>query len=171
MEYIAEILKDDIIQNITKSIGNENFINYAILSKEKRISHDQIIKYCFTNGYHVYILKRNIVEMIILVGSPASGKSSWAKKHFPKYSFVNQDILKTKDRCIKIAKQELDRGKSVIIDRTNPDIESRLLFIQIAKDHHIPCRCFYFTTPRHISLALNIFREKTEKIKKIPIIR
>lgn len=35
-------------------------------------------------------------EMIIFVGSPGSGKSTFWQNHLPKYARVNRDTLKTK---------------------------------------------------------------------------
>jgi hypothetical protein len=38
------------------------------------------------------------------VGSPASGKSNFWKNHLQKtHEWINQDTLKTKEKCIKLA--------------------------------------------------------------------
>jgi len=41
--------------------------------------------------------------MVIFVGSPGSGKSSFWMNYMPKYSRVNRDTLKTKEKCYKVA--------------------------------------------------------------------
>ena len=51
----------------------------------------------------------------------ACGKSTITGIHFPKYTRVNQDVLKTKKKCLDVASAELAAGKSVIIDATNKD--------------------------------------------------
>lgn len=70
-------------------------------------------------------------EMVILVGMPASGKSTFAKKYFVSrgYAHVNQDTLGTKAKCIKAAKQALDEGKSVIVSLSNVTITCKIRLI------------------------------------------
>jgi bifunctional polynucleotide phosphatase/kinase len=50
-------------------------------------------------------------EVIICVGMPASGKSSFTKKIFEPngYVRVNQDTLKTKEKCVKACQVALDQ--------------------------------------------------------------
>lgn len=60
-------------------------------------------------------------EMIVLVGPPASGKSTIVNI-FKDYERINQDTLKTKSKCITTCKSAISSGKSVIIDNTNKDV-------------------------------------------------
>jgi len=85
-------------------------------------------------------------EMVIFVGCPASGKSTFAKKHFVphNYEHINQDTLKSKDKCVKFARIAVEGGKSVVIDNTNPSADVRSEYIAIAKENGIPYRCFVF---------------------------
>ena len=45
----------------------------------------------------------------MLCGPPASGKSTIATSHFSQYGRVNQDALKSIDKCLSKAKEHLDR--------------------------------------------------------------
>lgn len=84
------------------------------------------------------------IELIIIVGYPGSGKSTFARKLEREYGYacVNRDTLKTWQKCVSTAANIIDNGKSVIIDNTNPDIESRKRYVDIAKQKKIRCRCF-----------------------------
>lgn len=110
--------------------------------------------------------------MVIFVGSPASGKSTFAKRHFEKngYLVINRDTLGTQDKCLKSAQNALNSNKSVIIDNTNPAIESRKAYIDIAKNAKIPVRCFHFETPLDLAKHMNMYRQliTSGKVRRVP---
>ncbi len=58
-------------------------------------------------------------EMIIFMGSPGSGKSTFYHAHLTSYTRINQDQLGTKEKCIKACQQALAEKKSVVIDNLN----------------------------------------------------
>ncbi len=58
--------------------------------------------------------------MVICVGSPGSGKSTFVNTFFADYVRINNDDLKTKEKCMKACEQNLKEKKSVIVDNTNP---------------------------------------------------
>lgn len=103
-------------------------------------------------------------EVVVLVGSPGSGKSSFATSHLvPKgYYHVNRDKLGSWQKCVAAMESALCTGKSVIIDNTNPDKESRHRFIEIARKYKIGCRCFVMTTSMIHAKHNNKFREFTD---------
>lgn len=41
--------------------------------------------------------------MVIFVGSPGAGKSTFWQNYMPDYIRVNRDTLKTKQKCYKVA--------------------------------------------------------------------
>ncbi|KAJ3020657.1 hypothetical protein HKX48_000451 [Thoreauomyces humboldtii] len=105
-------------------------------------------------------------EMIVVVGSPASGKSSFVKTHFLPYGYahINQDTLKTLAKCLSMAKTALEVGQSVVIDNTNPTVEVRKQYIQLAakvakdKARSIPVRCIHMTAEEPLCRHNNVFR-------------
>jgi bifunctional polynucleotide phosphatase/kinase len=60
--------------------------------------------------------RRGEQEVVVFVGSPASGKSSFFRENLQEgYARVNQDTLKTRERCITEATTLLTENKSVVI--------------------------------------------------------
>lgn len=98
-------------------------------------------------------------EVIIFVGSPASGKSYFAKTHFKDYIYINRDTLGTWQKCVAALERAIQEGKSAVIDNTNPDAESRKRYIDAAKKHKVPCRCFLMLTSERQAKHNNVFRE------------
>lgn len=101
-------------------------------------------------------------ELILLVGSPAAGKSSFVRRHLlpHRYVHVNQDTLKSRDRCVKVASEALQSGHKVVVDNTNPSASTRALYIQHARKLSIPVRCFHIMTSDSVAKHLNMVRER-----------
>lgn len=80
-------------------------------------------------------------------GSPGAGKSTfyWENLQPLGYERINQDSLKSRDRCLKVAREQLHAGRSVAIDNTNADIDTRAHWVQLGHEFRIPVRCVHFT--------------------------
>lgn len=110
-------------------------------------------------------------ELVVLVGLPASGKSSVAKSVFESAGFfrANNDDMGSKAKSMKLAAAALAAGQSVVVDNTNPDLETRREWIELGKKHGVThFRCFHFATPREVADHLNLLREMTVGRKRIP---
>ncbi|KAL4990536.1 polynucleotide kinase 3 phosphatase-domain-containing protein [Aspergillus falconensis] len=94
-------------------------------------------------------LRKNPLELVIFCGSPGAGKSTffWDYLKPLDYERVNQDILKSRAKCIKVAKERLAAKKSVVVDNTNADVDTRAQWIEVAKEFSVPIRCVYFSAP------------------------
>lgn len=71
--------------------------------------------------------------------------------------------MKTKEKCYKVAEEEILKGKSVVIDNTNPKKEDRAYFIGLAKKHGYKLRCFEFLTPKDICFHNDYQRVANDK--------
>ena len=106
-------------------------------------------------------------ELIIMVGYPGSGKTTYSEKVFDKdnYVILHGDDLKTESKIVKALKSEFDQGKSVVIDATNPSREKRRVFIDIAKERGLFVRIIHISTSIEESMQQNQKRE--HKVPKI----
>eukprot|EP01125_Pyxidicula_operculata_P010082 TRINITY_DN331_c0_g1_i2.p1 TRINITY_DN331_c0_g1~~TRINITY_DN331_c0_g1_i2.p1 ORF type:complete len:511 (-),score=124.21 TRINITY_DN331_c0_g1_i2:123-1655(-) len=103
------------------------------------------------------------LEIVLLVGPPASGKSTLTKKYLiPNgYTWINRDTLGTVQKCIDKAREILREKKSVAIDNTNPSAESRKPFLALAEEFDVPIRCLVLQTGYEIASHLNKLRGKS----------
>ena len=100
-----------------------------------------------TDSTAVLFTKKNDLDIVLFCGSPGAGKSTFYWQHMQPlgYERVNQDILKTRDKCMKVATQFIEDKKSVVVDNTNADIETRAAWIALAKKLKVPVQLVHFT--------------------------
>ncbi|OAA63134.1 DNA kinase/phosphatase Pnk1 [Cordyceps fumosorosea ARSEF 2679] len=101
------------------------------------------------DGEATAFTKKNAQEMVIFCGRPGAGKSTFYWKFLEPlgYERVNQDTLKTREKCIQVAKAHLEDGRSVAVDNTNADPSTRKLWIDLAQSLKVPIRCVSLSTP------------------------
>ncbi|KAK2850623.1 hypothetical protein FQN49_005481 [Arthroderma sp. PD_2] len=104
--------------------------------------------------------KQSDTELVIFCGSPGSGKSTFYWKYLQPlgYERVNQDILKTRQKCLKVANEHLLARRSVVVDNTNANKATRAEWISLAKNLNIPIRCIYLSTPMAVCKHNNAVR-------------
>jgi bifunctional polynucleotide phosphatase/kinase len=100
------------------------------------------------------------VEMVIVVGSPASGKSTLYQRYFASkgYVHVNRDALKTMTKCVALAKASFAARKSVFIDNTNPSRKARTDFIRLAAEAGVKIRGLLMGADEMLCRHLDAFR-------------
>ena len=107
--------------------------------------------------------------MILLIGIPGSGKSTFASilsEAMPyKFERVNQDQLKTRQKCVARAKKVLSEGKCPIIDRCNFDEAQRQTWFKLAKTHNVPVDGLVFQVPVTLCISRCQQRQNHETVK------
>ena len=113
------------------------------------------------NNEHIKFDKSpNFKEVIVLIGSPGSGKSTFTENYLvPKgYVRINQDNLKTKEKVIKCLIQNIEEGKKIVIDSTNPQKNNRSEYVKICNKYKYPIRVFVFQVSKELAMHLNNLR-------------
>ncbi len=101
--------------------------------------------------------------MIILVGPPGSGKSTWCNQEkFKKYTVISHDRYPIKSKFITLIKQGLLHGQNVIVDRRNEYTKDRKELIEIAKDYSACVKIVWFDIPKNICEHICAYREIIE---------
>lgn len=102
-------------------------------------------------------------EVVVLVGQPASGKSSLAARVFAPagYTVVSRDELGTAPRVLKAVRSALSSGDAVVVDNTNPTVAARKPFVDAARAAGVPVRALVVATDPAVAAHLNGFRAAT----------
>ncbi|KAJ6155091.1 hypothetical protein N7470_005657 [Penicillium chermesinum] len=110
--------------------------------------------------------RKHPLELVIFCGSPGAGKSTYYWKNIQPlgYERVNQDLLKTRPKCLKVAREHLEAKRSVAVDNTNADAETRLVWITLAKDLGVPIRCVHLLSPPVLCRHNNTVRAANKEL-------
>ncbi|PFX15913.1 Bifunctional polynucleotide phosphatase/kinase [Stylophora pistillata] len=110
-------------------------------------------------------LKSEGQELIVMVGYPASGKTTFVKDYLLPLGYVqiNRDILGTWQKCVSACKDALSSGKRVVVDNTSPTRETRKRYVDCAKQARISARCFLFDVSFEHAQHNNKIREMTNR--------
>jgi len=83
---------------------------------------------------NIPLLKASVKNIVIMVGSPASGKSFYSQElERMGYLRINKDSMKIDKVILKEFNTGLKEGRNIVIDNTNSTKESRAKWIKMAK--------------------------------------
>ena len=154
-DYSFESLKKNL-----KGFNPKEYFNS--LTEIHKINHDS------WKELDKEIMNDKMIKMIIMVGSPASGKTTLthliqekAKKNNLEWGILSLDIEKTKKKMKdKIAKLLNDGIDGVIIDATNSTKENRKEWLDVLEkvNPDFKAICVYLNVPKDLVLHLNELR-------------
>ncbi|KAJ2553473.1 hypothetical protein EV175_002926 [Coemansia sp. RSA 1933] len=105
--------------------------------------------------------------MLVLVGPPACGKSTFTQTHLEPLGFerINMDTLKTRKKCEHAVRDVLKEGGCVVVDNTNPDAEARGSFLDVAQTHDAKSIAIVFKHSKDLTVHNNSFRSSIEQAR------
>jgi predicted kinase len=109
------------------------------------------------------------LEVVVLVGIPGSGKSTFYKSRFAEtHALVSKDLwpnARHRDRRqARVIEETLGAGRSLVVDNTNPTREERAAIIEAARRHGARVTGYYFATPLADALVRNARREGRARV-------
>jgi bifunctional polynucleotide phosphatase/kinase len=95
-------------------------------------------------------------EVIVMIGFPGSGKSTYAKRIVEEANYyrVDGDVFKTPHAMVMDALQNA-HDRSILFDSTGGTRKRRQVFLDFAKRHQLPIRAVWVTTPIEVALLRN----------------
>lgn len=112
------------------------------------------------------------MELVILIGLPASGKSSFYRMHLAQtHDQISKDLMKGKrNRDHKqrvLLEQSAAHERSVVLDNTHPSRASRQPWIQWARDHQWNVTGYYLSCSVEECQRRNLARCEEERVPDV----
>lgn len=103
-------------------------------------------------------------EAIIFIGIQASGKTTFYQTFYADYEHINLDTLHTRNKEHLLLLDCLERGRSFVVDNTNPTKKDRGKYILAAKEQDYYIKGYYFRSSIQESVERNEVRTGKAKV-------
>ena len=115
-----------------------------------------------------------MVELVLFVGLPAAGKTSFYRERFAlTHVHVSKDLMphhrRPEKRQRDVIAEALVAGRSVVVDNTNPRIADRAPLVTLAREIGASVSCYYFESDAAASLRRNRTREGPARVPDVAI--
>lgn len=87
------------------------------------------------------------MRLIVMVGLPGSGKSTYILKNLSDFVHINQDALGSRKACEQALRKALAAGKDAVIDRTNTSTAQRRTWVSIGLEYGADVSAVVMDTP------------------------
>jgi predicted kinase len=118
--------------------------------------------------------RREALELVVFVGLPASGKSSFYRARFAAtHALVSKDLMpnnrRRAARQLELVTAALRAGRPVVVDNTNTRRADRAELLQVAAAWRIPAVVYHFTATVETCLARNRAREGKARVPDVAL--
>ena len=109
------------------------------------------------------------MELVILVGLPGAGKSTFYRERFAAtHVLVSKDLMKNARRPARrqeaLIADALGAGRDVVVDNTNPAVKDREPLIALARAHGARVVAYFFAATPAECFARNRLREGPARV-------
>lgn len=144
---------------------------FAINCNIKYLSPEEIFPFIKESNSKSLITIPDYREIILMMGYPGSGKSTFAENTFKNhpYIIIHGDDYKSESALKKAFKLTIEKypDKSIILDATHSNKKKRQIFIEIAQKESIPIRIIHLTTTIEEAMHRNL--QRTKPVPKIAL--
>ena len=114
------------------------------------------------------------MEMVILTGLQASGKSTFFRIYFAAtHEHISKDQMRNNKHRgrtqAQLIEEALQKGHSVVIDNTNPTVEVREPLIRLGRMYDAEITGYYFESQVRQCLERNRLREGKARVPDVAI--
>ena len=124
--------------------------------------------------YAFQIPNSKLLECIILVGLPGSGKTTFYRQYFAAtHTHISKDLWPRASgreaRQRRLIDEALAAGRSVVVDNTNPERADRAPLVAAAHAHGAQAVGYFIDVSPRVAIARNEERSGRAKVPKVAI--